>query len=267
MKKQLETLNGVHLTRQMEHFPKSVGFISYIHLEKNRQITFGMEDPFRKKKPLKQVLMSLLFATLNVGQPNVLLFFTTSWTSWKHCRLNVCQCPRGEAQCATVFNWTRRRRSLSCLQRFASYFNEGISPSAEKHCRHLGVHSAAAFVWRTAVVSCNSIMVLATTSPQYPTLFQHWSTRGRKTKRFKLLSSAACLANSAQQKMSLDWIGSSVGGNKRPHFFASSGLASFEGLFCFIFLARKYSKYNEMLIAITETTTTTNTYSYYRFKY
>lgn len=78
MKKQLETLNGVHLTRQMEHFPKSVGFISYIHLEKNTQITFGMEDPFRKKKPLKQVLMSLLFATLNVGQPNVLLFFTTS---------------------------------------------------------------------------------------------------------------------------------------------------------------------------------------------
>lgn len=79
MKKQLETLNGVHLTRQMERFPKSVGFISYIHLEKNRQIIFGMEGPFRKKKnPLKQVLMSLLFATLNVGQPNVLLFFTTS---------------------------------------------------------------------------------------------------------------------------------------------------------------------------------------------
>lgn len=50
MKKQLETLNGVHLTRQMERFPESVGFISYIHLEKNRQITFGMEGPFRKKK-------------------------------------------------------------------------------------------------------------------------------------------------------------------------------------------------------------------------
>lgn len=42
MKKQLETLNGAHLTCQMEHFPKSVGFISYIHLEKNSQITFGM---------------------------------------------------------------------------------------------------------------------------------------------------------------------------------------------------------------------------------
>lgn len=53
MKKQLETLNGVHLTRQMERFPKSVGFISYIHLEKNRQITFGMEGPFRKKKTLE----------------------------------------------------------------------------------------------------------------------------------------------------------------------------------------------------------------------
>lgn len=78
MTKQLETLNGVHLTRQMELFPKSVGFISYIHLEENRQITFGMEGPFWKKKPLKQVLMSLLFATLNVGQPSVLLFFTTS---------------------------------------------------------------------------------------------------------------------------------------------------------------------------------------------
>lgn len=156
----------------------------------------------REKKPLKQVLMSLLFATLNVGQPNVLLFFTTSWTSWKHCRLNVCQCPRGEAQCATVFNWTRRRRSLSCLRRFASSFNEGVSPGAEKHCRHLGVHSAAAFVWRAAVVSCNSIMVLATTFPQYPTLFQHWSGRGRKKKRrFKLWAVQLAL----QSRHSIKW--------------------------------------------------------------
>lgn len=45
MKKQLETLSGAHLTRQMEHFPKSAAFISYIHLEKNRQATFGTEDP------------------------------------------------------------------------------------------------------------------------------------------------------------------------------------------------------------------------------
>lgn len=132
MKKQLETLSGVHLTRQMEHFPKPVGFISYIHLEKNRQTTFGTEDPVWGRSLLKSVLMSLLSATLNVGQANVLLFLTTNWTSWKHCRLNVCQCPCGEAQCATVFNSTWRKWGLSCPQCFASSLNEGILPSAEK---------------------------------------------------------------------------------------------------------------------------------------
>lgn len=180
MKKQLETLSGVHLTRQMERFPKSVGFISYIHLEKNRPITFGTEDPLWENTLLKSVLMSLLSATLNAGQHNVLLFLTTNWTSWKQCRLNVCQCPYGEAQCATVFNSTWRKRNLWCPQCFASSFNEGILPSAENTA---STSVSKAFVWRTAVVYCNSIMALAATFPQYPTLFQHWSgEKGEKKK-------------------------------------------------------------------------------------